>query len=99
MGSKITKLRPVDGFAAETAGGVMILALTHFGMPVSTTHSIAGSIMGVGATKRLSAVRWGVSARIIWAWVITIPASAGISMSSYYAVRFIESLMGSGVSA
>jgi PiT family inorganic phosphate transporter len=92
MGSKITKLRPVDGFAAETAGGVMILALTHYGVPVSTTHSIAGAIMGVGATKRLSAVRWGVSARIIWAWVITIPASAGISMASYYAIRFFQSL-------
>ena len=89
MGSKITKLRPVDGFAAETAGGVMILALTHFGMPVSTTHSIAGSIMGVGATKRLSAVRWGISGKIIWAWIITIPASAGIAILSYWVTHLV----------
>jgi PiT family inorganic phosphate transporter len=89
MGSKITKLRPVDGFAAETAGGVIILALTHFKIPVSTTHSIAGSIMGVGATKRLSAVRWGISARIIWAWIITIPASAALAMGSFYLSKLL----------
>jgi len=87
MGSKITKLRPVDGFAAETAGGVMIIGFTELGLPVSTTHSIAGAIMGVGATRRLSAVRWGISARIVWAWVLTIPLSAGCSMLTYWAVH------------
>jgi PiT family inorganic phosphate transporter len=96
MGSKITKLRPVDGFAAETAGGVLIIGFTELGMPVSTTHSIAGSIMGVGATKRLSAVHWGVSAKIIWAWIITIPASASIAMACYGAIRFVESMAGTG---
>jgi len=84
MGSKITKLRPVDGFAAETTGGVLIIAFTEYAMPVSTTHSIAGAIMGVGATKRLSAVRWGISARIVWAWILTVPASAAIAALSYW---------------
>ncbi len=93
MGSKITKLRPVDGFAAETAGGVMILAFTHFGMPVSTTHSIAGSIMGVGSTKRLSAVRWGISAKIVWAWIITIPATAALAILSFW---ICHNLLGPG---
>jgi PiT family inorganic phosphate transporter len=88
MGSKITKLRPVDGFAAETSGGVLILAFTQFGVPVSTTHSIAGAIMGVGATKRLSAVRWGISARIVWAWILTIPFSALIAAFSYAVIHF-----------
>jgi PiT family inorganic phosphate transporter len=92
MGSKITKLRPVDGFAAETAGGVMIIGFTELGFPVSTTHAIAGSIMGVGATKRLSAVRWGVSVRIIWAWVLTIPASAAISVLAYWLTSLALSL-------
>jgi PiT family inorganic phosphate transporter len=89
MGSKITKLRPVDGFAAETAGGVLIIGFTELGFPVSTTHSIAGAIMGVGATKRLSAVRWGISARIVWAWVLTIPATAGISALTYWVVHAV----------
>jgi PiT family inorganic phosphate transporter len=84
MGSKITKLRPVDGFAAETSGGVLIIGFTELGLPVSTTHSIAGAIMGVGSTKRLSAVRWGISARIVWAWVLTIPASAGVAALTYW---------------
>jgi inorganic phosphate transporter, PiT family len=89
MGSKITKLRPVDGFAAETAGGVMIIGFTELGVPVSTTHAIAGAIMGVGATKGVHAVRWGVSIRIIWAWILTIPASAAISIASYWLVRWV----------
>ncbi len=84
MGSKITKLRPVDGFAAETAGGCLIIAFTELGMPVSTTHSIAGAIMGVGATKRLSAVRWGISGRIVIAWILTIPASALVAAICYW---------------
>jgi PiT family inorganic phosphate transporter len=76
MGTRITKLRPVGGCAAETGGAIAILIATRFGIPVSTTHTITGAIVGVGATTRLSAVRWGVAGRIVWAWVLTIPASA-----------------------
>jgi inorganic phosphate transporter, PiT family len=79
MGSRITRLRPVGGSAAETAGAFTILLATTFGIPVSTTHTITGAIMGVGATSRLSAVRWGVAGRIVWAWIMTIPASASIA--------------------
>ncbi len=79
MGSRITRLRPVGGSAAETAGAFTILLATRFGIPVSTTHTITGAIMGVGATTRLSAVRWGVAGRIVWAWIMTIPAAATIS--------------------
>jgi inorganic phosphate transporter, PiT family len=92
MGSKITKLRPIDGFAAETAGGVLIIGFTEMGFPVSTTHSIAGAIMGVGATKRLSAVRWGISARIVWAWIVTIPASAAIAVLTFWITHALLSL-------
>ena len=74
MGSKITKLQPVGGFAAETGAAIALLTATHFGVPVSTTHAITGAIVGVGATRRLSAVRWGVAGQIVWAWVLTIPA-------------------------
>ncbi len=83
MGTRITKLRPVGGFCAEAGGAVVILAASHFGIPVSTTHTITGSIVGVGATTRLSAVRWGIAGRIVWAWVITIPAAAIIAAISY----------------
>ena len=76
MGTRITKLRPVGGFCAETGGAFAILVATHFGIPVSTTHTITGAIVGVGATNRLSAVRWGVAGRIVWAWILTIPAAA-----------------------
>jgi PiT family inorganic phosphate transporter len=76
MGSRITKLRPVGGFAAETGGALSILLATKFGIPVSTTHTISGSIMGVGATNRISAVRWGIAGRMVWAWLMTIPAAA-----------------------
>ena len=79
MGSRITKLRPVGGFCAETGGALSILLATQFGIPVSTTHTITGSIVGVGATQRLSAVRWGVAGRIVWGWVLTIPAAALMS--------------------
>ena len=79
MGTRITKLRPVGGFCAETGGALSILLATKFGIPVSTTHTITGAIMGVGATTRLSAVRWGVAGRIVWAWVLTIPAAALMS--------------------
>src|SRR5687768_8535362 len=79
MGSRITKLRPVGGFCAETGGALSILIATGFGIPVSTTHTITGAIVGVGATHRLSAVRWGVAGRIVWAWLLTIPAAALIA--------------------
>jgi PiT family inorganic phosphate transporter len=76
MGSRITRLRPIDGFAAETGGAISLLLAAHLGIPVSTTHTISGAIMGVGALRRLSAVRWGVAGNIVLAWVLTIPASA-----------------------
>jgi inorganic phosphate transporter, PiT family len=85
MGRRITKLRPVGGFAAETAGAVAILGATSLGIPVSTTHTITGSIVGVGSTTRLSAVRWGLARKIVWAWVITIPA-AGIMAAIAYLI-------------
>ena len=76
MGHNLTKLQPIGGFCAETGGGVTILALAHLGIPVSTTHTITGAIVGVGATKGTRAVRWGVAGRIVWAWIFTIPMSA-----------------------
>jgi PiT family inorganic phosphate transporter len=76
MGQRITKLTPFGGFAAETAGGLTLVMNAAFGIPVSTTHTITGAIVGVGATRRLSAVRWGVTRRIVWAWVLTIPGAA-----------------------
>jgi PiT family inorganic phosphate transporter len=81
MGSRITKLRPVNGFAAETGAAAAVFLATSLGIPVSTTHAITGAIVGVGATRRLSAVRWGVAGRIVWAWVFTIPAAALLGMS------------------
>jgi len=84
MGSRITKLRPVGGFCAETGGAAAILLATHLGIPVSTTHTITGSIVGVGATQRLSAVRWGIAGRIVWAWVLTIPAAGLMAAASYH---------------
>jgi PiT family inorganic phosphate transporter len=83
MGSKITRLQPVGGFAAETAGAISLFTATALGVPVSTTHTITGAIVGVGATRRLSAVRWGIAGRIVWAWILTIPASAFIAAASY----------------
>jgi PiT family inorganic phosphate transporter len=87
MGSKITKLQPVGGFAAETGAAISILIATQTGVPVSTTHAITGSIVGVGATRRLSAVRWGVAGQIVWAWVLTIPAAFGISALTFFLLR------------
>jgi inorganic phosphate transporter, PiT family len=84
MGSKITKLQPVGGFAAETAGAISLFTATHLGVPVSTTHTITGAIIGVGSIKRLSAVRWGIAGRIVWAWILTIPASAIIAAVTYW---------------
>jgi PiT family inorganic phosphate transporter len=84
MGSKITRLQPVGGFAAETAGAMTLFLATAFGVPVSTTHTITGAIVGVGATRRLSAVRWGIAGRIVWAWVLTIPMSAFIGACMFW---------------
>jgi PiT family inorganic phosphate transporter len=86
MGSKITKLQPVGGFAAETAGAISLFTATNLGVPVSTTHTITGAIIGVGSIKRLSAVRWGVAGRIVWAWILTIPASAFVAAVTYWLV-------------
>jgi PiT family inorganic phosphate transporter len=88
MGSKITKLQPVSGFAAETGAAFALLIATQTGVPVSTTHAITGSIVGVGSTRRLSAVRWGVAGQIIWAWVLTIPAAFLIASATYSLLRF-----------
>ncbi|HEX7076850.1 MAG TPA: inorganic phosphate transporter [Candidatus Eisenbacteria bacterium] len=85
LGSRVTKLRPFGGFCAETAGAVSLFAATHLGVPVSTTHTITGAIVGVGSTRRLSAVRWGVAGRIVWAWVLTIPAAAAVAAVTYLA--------------
>jgi PiT family inorganic phosphate transporter len=84
MGQRITRLLPVGGFAAETGGSIAIFSATVLGIPVSTTHTITGAIVGVGATRRLSAVRWGVAGRIVWAWILTIPASAMIAGVAFY---------------
>jgi PiT family inorganic phosphate transporter len=87
MGTKITKLQPMGGFCAETSGAITLFVATHLGIPVSTTHTITGAIIGVGATRRISAVKWGVAGRIVWAWVLTIPLSAAVSALSYFAIR------------
>jgi len=90
MGAKLTKLQPIGGFCAETGGGVTILALAHAGIPVSTTHTITGAIVGVGSTKGARAVRWGLAGRIIWAWVLTIPMSALVGALAYWAARAVQ---------
>lgn len=89
MGAKITKLRPIDGFAAETASAGSIFLATYLGVPVSTTHVITGAISGVGAAKRLSAVRWGITFRIVWAWILTVPLAGLIAYFSYFAIKHI----------
>jgi PiT family inorganic phosphate transporter len=89
MGSKITKLQPVGGFSAETAGAISLFTATHLGVPVSTTHTITGAIVGVGSIRRVSAVRWGVAGRIVWAWILTIPASAAIAAVTYRLVALL----------
>ncbi len=91
MGSRITKLKPVGGFCAEAAGAITLFSTALVGIPVSTTHTITGAIVGVGATHRLSAVRWGVATRIVWAWVLTIPAAALISAVAFWLVRLVYS--------
>jgi PiT family inorganic phosphate transporter len=90
MGSKITKLRPIGGFCAETAGAITLFGTALAGIPVSTTHTITGAIVGVGAVHRLSAVRWGVAKRIVWAWIMTIPASALVAALCYWGLRIFH---------
>ena len=94
MGSKITKLKPVGGFCAETGAALTLAYVTLTGVPVSTTHTITGAIVGVGATRRMSAVKWGVAGRIVWAWIFTIPAAAFIAALSFWIVRLIYYLIG-----
>jgi PiT family inorganic phosphate transporter len=93
MGAKITKLTPVGGFAAETGAALSILIATQFGVPVSTTHAITGSIVGVGATRRLSAVRWGVAGQIVWAWILTIPAAFVMAAGAYGLLHLIGRML------
>jgi PiT family inorganic phosphate transporter len=87
MGTKITKLQPFGGFCAETSGAITLIGTTLLGIPVSTTHTITGAIIGVGATRRLSAVKWGVAGTIVWAWILTIPLSAAVAAVMYFALR------------
>lgn len=87
MGTRITKVTPLEGVSAETAGAATLYLTEHFGIPVSTTHTITGAIIGVGATKRLSAVRWGVTINLLWAWILTIPVSAVLAGIVYYIVH------------
>lgn len=89
MGMKITKLKPVGGFCAETAGAATLFMATHMGIPVSTTHTITGAIVGVGATNKLSGIKWGVAGRIVWAWLFTIPASGLIASGCFYLIRLM----------
>jgi PiT family inorganic phosphate transporter len=91
MGTKITKLKPVGGFCAETGAALTLAYVTLTGTPVSTTHTITGAIVGVGATRRLSAVKWGVAGRIVWAWILTIPIAASIAALSFLLIRLIVS--------
>jgi len=87
MGQKVAKLKPIDGFCAESGAAITLFVSSAFGIPVSTTHTITGAIMGVGSLRRLSAVRWGVAGRIIWAWILTIPCTAAMSALAYLVVR------------
>lgn len=90
MGTKITKVTPLEGVCAETAGALTLFTVSQFGIPVSTTHTITGSIIGVGATKRLSAVRWGVTINLLWAWILTIPVSGLLAALFYYLITIIK---------
>jgi inorganic phosphate transporter, PiT family len=90
MGSRITKLQPVSGMSAETAAAATLFFTAHAGIPVSTTHTITGAIVGVGSTQRLSAVRWGVAGRVVWAWLLTIPGSFAVAWVSYELVRMVS---------
>ena len=89
MGQKVAKLKPIDGFCAESGAAITLFISSGFGIPVSTTHTITGAIMGIGSLRRLSAVKWGVAGRIVWAWILTIPCSAIISALAYISIRSI----------
>jgi len=88
MGTRITKVTPLEGVSAETAGAITLFLTEKLAIPVSTTHTITGAIIGVGATKRLSAVRWGVTVNLLWAWILTIPVSAAMAALIYYIIKF-----------
>jgi PiT family inorganic phosphate transporter len=90
MGMRITELKPYGGFCAETAGAFTLFLATHMGIPVSTTHTITGAIVGVGATRGASAVKWGIAGRIVWAWILTIPAAALVSAAVYLLTALIH---------
>lgn len=92
MGKRVARLKPVHGFSAETAGGIVLIVSASLGVPVSTTHAISGSILGVGMAQRTTGVRWILARRIVWAWVLTIPASAAIASATYFALRLAISL-------
>jgi PiT family inorganic phosphate transporter len=94
MGSKITRLSPQQGFCAETAGAITLFLATHIGVPVSTTHTITGAVVGVGAARRVSAVRWNLATGIVWAWVITLPISAAMGALFYGLARLADRLAG-----
>jgi PiT family inorganic phosphate transporter len=89
MGQKITKLKPVGGFCAETGGAITLFTATALGVPVSTTHTITGAIVGVGSAQKMSAVRWGVAGNIVWAWIFTIPASAFVAAIAWWVGQHI----------
>jgi PiT family inorganic phosphate transporter len=89
MGQRITKLKPVGGFCAETGGAITLFLATSLGIPVSTTHTITGAIVGVGSVRRTAAVRWGIAGSIVWAWVLTIPCSALIAAAGYWLGRVV----------
>ena len=93
MGTKIAKLQPVGGFCAETAGALTLFANTFAGIPVSTTHTITGAIVGVGSAKRFSAVKWGVAGKIVWAWILTIPMSGLMAAISYEIIMLIDKIV------
>lgn len=97
MGMKITKLKPVGGFCAESAGAITLFVATHLGIPVSTTHTITGAIIGVGATDKFSAIKWGVAKRIVWAWVVTIPLSAAMAAACFYLLHPIIRMLHPGI--
>jgi PiT family inorganic phosphate transporter len=90
MGMKITKLKPVGGFCAETAGAATLFMATHMGIPVSTTHTITGAIVGVGSTTKFSTLKWGIAARIVWAWVLTIPCAALMASACFYCIKLVH---------
>ena len=97
MGTKIVKLQPVGGFCAETAGAATLFFATYTGIPVSTTHTITGAIVGVGSARRLSAVKWGVAGRIVWAWILTIPMAGLIASLTYGVILIVEKILGISV--